>query len=89
MPVDGQGIVKKIRVLVADDHRLILEAVRRSLGAAEDIEIVGEARSGAQVLPLVQSTEPDLVLLDLRMPGMDGLAVPRRDPASATPTSRS
>jgi DNA-binding NarL/FixJ family response regulator len=66
--------VKKIRVLVADDHRLILEAVRRSLGSAEDIEIVGEAESGTQVLPLVHQTSPDLVLLDLRLPGLDGLA---------------
>jgi DNA-binding NarL/FixJ family response regulator len=66
--------VKKIRVLVADDHRLILDAVRRSLGSAEDIEIVGEAESGSQVLPLVHRAQPDLVLLDLRLPGMDGLA---------------
>jgi DNA-binding NarL/FixJ family response regulator len=66
--------VKKTRVLVADDHRLILEAVRRSLGTAEDLEIVGEAESGSQVLPLVHRTQPDLVLLDLRLPGVDGLA---------------
>jgi DNA-binding NarL/FixJ family response regulator len=66
--------VNRIRVLVADDHRLILEAVRRSLGSAEDIEIVGEAESGSQVLPLVNRTNPDLVLLDLRLPGVDGLA---------------
>src|SRR5688500_8064304 len=72
--VDGGNAVKKIRVLVADDHRLILEAVRRSLGGSEDIEIVGEAESGSQVLPLVHRTQPDLVLLDLRLPGVDGLA---------------
>lgn len=66
--------VKNIRVLVADDHRLILDAVRRSLASADDIEIVGEADSGSRVLPLVHQTDPDLVLLDLRMPGLDGLA---------------
>ena len=63
-----------VRVLIADDHRLILEAVRRALSTADDIDIVGAAESGSQVLPLVRRTEPDLVLLDLRMPGVDGLA---------------
>jgi DNA-binding NarL/FixJ family response regulator len=62
-----------MRVLLADDHRLMLEGVRRVLEAAGDFEIVGEAYSGSQVLPLVGRTEPDLVLLDVRMPGMDGL----------------
>lgn len=61
-----------IRVLIADDHRLILEALRRALASAEDIEIVGEARVGSQVLPLISRTNPDLVLLDVRMPELDG-----------------
>jgi NarL family two-component system response regulator LiaR len=66
--------VKRLKVLLADDHRLMLAGVRRALEAAEDIEIVGEAYSGSQVLPLVSRTNPDVVLLDLRMPEMDGLA---------------
>ena len=68
------GSSHKIRVLVADDHRLILDAVRRSLSATGDIEIVAEADSGSQVMPLVHQTSPDVVLLDLRMPELDGLA---------------
>jgi DNA-binding NarL/FixJ family response regulator len=61
-----------IRLLIADDHRLILQALRRALASAEDIEIVGEARVGSQVLPLIARTNPDLVLLDVRMPELDG-----------------
>jgi DNA-binding NarL/FixJ family response regulator len=63
-----------LKVLVADDHPLILQGLRRALDACEDIEIVGEARSGTEVRPLVERRRPDVVLLDLRMPGMDGVA---------------
>jgi DNA-binding NarL/FixJ family response regulator len=63
-----------IRVLVADDHKLMLEGIRRALESGEDIEVVGEAHTGSQVLPMVGRTSPDLVLLDLRMPDMNGLA---------------
>jgi DNA-binding NarL/FixJ family response regulator len=62
-----------VRVVLADDHRLIVEGIRRVLEEAGDFEVVGEAANGAQVLPLVGQTQPDLVLLDLRMPQMDGL----------------
>src|SRR5215208_3187041 len=63
----------RLKLLIADDHQLMLEAIRMALANAPDIEIVGETNSGAQVLPLVRQTSPDVVLLDLRMPGMDGL----------------
>jgi DNA-binding NarL/FixJ family response regulator len=63
-----------VRVLIADDHRLIAEGIKRALTAEEDFEVVGEASTGSQVLPLVRRTSPDLVLLDLRMPGLDGLS---------------
>ena len=63
-----------MRVLIADDHRLMLDAVRRALESADGFEVVGEAVSGGQVLPLARRTNPDVVLLDLRMPELDGLA---------------
>ena len=60
-------------MLLADDHRLILDGVRHALEGTGDFEIVGEATRGSQVLPLVSRTRPDVVMLDLRMPEMDGL----------------
>jgi DNA-binding NarL/FixJ family response regulator len=62
-----------VRVLLADDHQLMLEGIRRALEPHEGFEVVGEAHVGSQVLPLVARLEPDVVLLDLRMPEMDGL----------------
>jgi len=63
-----------MKVLLADDHRLILEGIRRALEEVGDIEVVGEATTGSQVLPLIGRTNPDLVLMDIRMPQLDGLA---------------
>ena len=70
--------MRRLKVLIVDDHRLMLRAIRASLSRHEDIEIVGEADSGEKVLPLVGQTGPDAVLLDVRMPGMDGLTVLER-----------
>jgi DNA-binding NarL/FixJ family response regulator len=62
-----------LKVLIADDHPLMLQGIRATLEGSDDIEVVGEARSGEQVLALIERRRPDLVLLDLRMPGLDGL----------------
>ena len=63
----------QIRVVVVDDHQLMLDAIRLTLEQSEDIELVGEALTGSEALPLIGRTHPDLVLLDIRMPQMDGL----------------
>lgn len=67
-----------LKVLVADDHPLILQGLRRTLEACDDIDVVGEAHSGAELLALVQRRLPDVVLLDLRMPDPDGVECVRQ-----------
>jgi two-component system nitrate/nitrite response regulator NarL len=62
-----------LRVLIADDHPLMLQGIRRALEASDDIEVVGEARSGEEALALVERRQPNLILLDLHMPGIGGL----------------
>jgi len=61
-----------LKVLIADDHPLLLVGVRRTLEAREDIEIAGEAHSGPELLALVERRRPDVVLTDMRMPGVEG-----------------
>ena len=63
----------KTKVLIADDHPLVRSGVRRALEEEQDIEVVGEATNGAKVLPLIGQTGPDLVVLDISMPQLDGL----------------
>jgi DNA-binding NarL/FixJ family response regulator len=63
-----------LRIAIADDHRLTLDGVRRTLELEQDIEVVGEVYSGEDVLPLIRDTKPDVMLLDLRLPKVDGLA---------------
>ncbi len=63
-----------IRVAVADDQQLVREAFALILDAQDDIEVVGTAQDGAEAVRLVRAEKPDVVLMDVRMPGMDGLA---------------
>ncbi|MCA9953058.1 MAG: response regulator transcription factor, partial [Anaerolineales bacterium] len=62
-----------ITVLITDDHAIVREGLRLILETAVDIEVIGEAADGAEALQLVAQQPPDVVLMDLRMPGMDGL----------------
>lgn len=67
-----------IRVVVADDQALVRSGFAAILDSAEDITVVGDADNGAEALALAASTRPDVVLMDVRMPIMDGLEATRR-----------
>ncbi|MFQ5704981.1 MAG: response regulator [Gemmatimonadales bacterium] len=72
MPHDaggGLGVSALIRLLVADDHPVVREGLKRLVGSCPDMEVVAEAVSGDQVLPKVDACRPDVLLLDVSMPG--------------------
>lgn len=67
--------MEKIRILIADDERPAREFLRSLLAELDDVEVVGEAKDGAEALELIEALEPDLALLDLQMPEMSGMTV--------------
>ena len=67
-----------VRVLIADDHRLFAEAVRAMLSTDERIEVVGLAESGDEAVTQADDLEPDVVLMDISMPGLNGVEATRR-----------
>jgi len=74
-----------IRVLLADDQPLIRTALQMVITDTDDIEVAGEAGTGAEAVALAGSLRPDVVVMDIRMPGLDGIEATRRIMASADP----
>jgi len=62
-----------IRVMIVDDHNLVREGLKAVFEHGDDIEVVGEAGSGEQAIELVEDLEPDVILMDINMPGMNGI----------------
>jgi DNA-binding NarL/FixJ family response regulator len=75
-----------IRVAIADDHRVVRMGLEQLLATFDDIELVGSAAGGEAAAALVASTKPDVVLLDLSMPDVDGIEVTRRAAATSPDT---
>jgi two-component system response regulator NreC len=69
--------VKRIRVLIADDHDIVRQGLKRVLGVDDGIEVVGEANSGLQAVKQALALEPEVILMDLKMPDMDGITATR------------
>jgi NarL family two-component system response regulator LiaR len=68
---------ERIRVMVVDDHLMVRRGLATFLRGARDLELVGEAATGAEAIRLCEQTQADVVLMDLRMPGLDGIAATR------------
>ncbi len=77
--------MKTTRVVLADDHPIVRASIRRLLEKAGDIEVVGEASDGIETIRLVEELAPDVLLLDVEMPGMRGFEVARHFQTAGAP----
>lgn len=69
---------EKITICIADDHTIFRDGLRRLLGLETDFQIIGEAQDGTEVPDMLRDKNPDILLLDLKMPGLDGLSLLQR-----------
>lgn len=72
------GTERIIKVLLVDDHSIVRKGIRNILDKQNDIEVVGEAADGEQAIELSRKTDPDIILMDINMPGIDGIVTTRR-----------
>jgi DNA-binding NarL/FixJ family response regulator len=77
-PSEAPPVTSRIRIVVADDHPIFRDGLCKLLALEDDFQVVAQAQDGRQVLEVLQQHEPDILLLDLKMPGLDGLATLQR-----------
>lgn len=82
IPAEGPGPQKPIRIVLADDHTIVREGLAHLLSAEKDFEVVGGARDGLEAFAMVEKLQPDVVLMDLQMPHLDGVAAIKKIKAS-------
>ena len=70
--------MRKIKILLVDDHAIMRDGIKALLSIYDDIEVVGEASEGREAIEMARELNPDVVVMDISMPGMDGLEVTRR-----------
>ncbi|MFC6047782.1 response regulator transcription factor, partial [Methylobacterium hispanicum] len=68
----------RIRVVLADDHPVVLAGIRTLLNADPEVELVGEATDGGEALPMIRAVAPDVAVIDVSMPGLNGLELTER-----------
>jgi two-component system, NarL family, invasion response regulator UvrY len=74
----SKGFIKMISILIVDDHNVVRFALRHILSGSKDIIVVGEAQTGEEAIQLVKDLKPDIVLMDIQMPGIGGLEATHR-----------
>jgi DNA-binding NarL/FixJ family response regulator len=79
--------LKSIRVLLVDDHQVVREGLKRMLDLDKEIEVVGEATSGEEALAKTEQLSPDVILMDVKMPGMGGIDAIRELKAKQSPAA--
>ena len=87
-PAFKEGTAPVIRILIADDHELVRSGLRTMLDTQDDLEVVGEAADGAAAIEEAFTLRPDVIVMDIRMPRLDGIEATRRILAQGTPAPK-